>query len=55
MHDLALAARFADRIALLEAGRLVAYGDPAAVLTEEALAQIFGIEALVRTEGSHLL
>jgi iron complex transport system ATP-binding protein len=55
MHDLALAARFADRIALIHAGRLAAYGDPAAVLTEEALARFFGIEALVRTEGSQLL
>jgi iron complex transport system ATP-binding protein len=55
MHDLTLAARFADRIALLHAGRLVTYGAPAAVLTEAALARFFGIEALVRTEGSHLL
>jgi iron complex transport system ATP-binding protein len=55
MHDLSLAARFADRIALLAGGRLVADGEPAAVLTEAALRAHFGIEALVRREGSHLL
>lgn len=55
MHDLALAARFADRIVLLQAGRLIAHGAAGAVLTEAALAASFRVEALVRREGPHLI
>lgn len=45
LHDLVLAARFADRILLMDRGRLVADGPPARVLTPEALAQVYGVEA----------
>lgn len=39
MHDLTLAAQYADRVALLDKGRLIADGTPAAVLTEETIAR----------------
>ena len=39
LHDLSVAARFCDRILLLDDGRLVADGAPAAVLTDAALAR----------------
>jgi iron complex transport system ATP-binding protein len=55
MHDLALAARFADEIVLLTAGRVDCRGTPAEVLTEARLAASFGIEATVTVEGEHLL
>ena len=55
MHDLALAARFADEILLLREGRMEARGAPAEVLTAARLASAFGIEARVRAEGDHLL
>ena len=45
LHDLALAARFAETLLLLHAGRLVAYGPPAEVLTPANLAAVFGIRA----------
>lgn len=47
MHDLSLAAQFADRLALLSAGRLVATGPPADVLDEALLARCFGARVRV--------
>jgi iron complex transport system ATP-binding protein len=44
-HDLALVARFCDRLALLAEGRILASGRPAEVLTPEQLRRAFGIEA----------
>lgn len=44
-HDLGLAARFADRILVMEAGRLVAHGEPGEALSEDVLSRVFGIEA----------
>jgi iron complex transport system ATP-binding protein len=45
LHDLALAARWCDRLLLLQAGRLVADGPPEAVLTPERLASVYGVTA----------
>jgi iron complex transport system ATP-binding protein len=47
MHNLTLAARFADDIVLLHEGRLKAHAAPAEVLTEERLSESFGISAHV--------
>ena len=47
MHDLNLAARFADTIVFLDKGKVLATGSPADVLTPERLAEGFGIDALV--------
>jgi len=49
MHDLTLAAQYADRVLLLDAGRVVADGAPAEVLTEEALAEHYGARVRVVT------
>jgi iron complex transport system ATP-binding protein len=43
VHDLALAARLADTIVLLRAGRVVATGDTAAMLTPETIAATYGV------------
>jgi iron complex transport system ATP-binding protein len=43
IHDLGLAARHCSRLVMLHRGRLVADGTPQAVLTDELLAQVFGI------------
>lgn len=45
LHDLGLAARWCDRIVLLQAGRLVADGAPEAVLTADRLAAVYGVTA----------
>ncbi len=50
LHDLTLAARFCDRLLLLDRGRRVADGPAADVLDDVRLAQVFGVHAL---RGSH--
>ena len=46
LHDLALAMRYCDRLALLHTGRVEAEGPPRAVLTPERLDTVYRIEAL---------
>ena len=46
-HDLVLGARFAHELLLIDAGRVVARGAPADVLTEERIAAVYGVEARV--------
>jgi iron complex transport system ATP-binding protein len=47
IHDLELAARFCDRLVLLQGGRVVAEGPPAAVVTTDRLREVYGVSALV--------
>lgn len=47
IHDLSLAARYAHRLVLLHQGRIMADGDPEAVLTPDYLRSVYGIEAEV--------
>ena len=46
-HDLAVAARFCDRLALLARGRVLAVGTPSEVLEPDLLRETFGLETLV--------
>ena len=46
LHDLALAVRFCDRLLVMKAGRIVAAGAPAAALSDEVLAEVFGVGAV---------
>jgi len=47
LHDLTLAVRTCDRLAVLQAGRLVAVGTPETALSAEVLASAFGLEGEV--------
>ncbi|MDO8963688.1 MAG: ABC transporter ATP-binding protein [Coriobacteriia bacterium] len=49
-HDLDMAARYADRLAVVHDGRLEAAAAPDAVLTGEALARVFGVAAVIGTD-----
>jgi iron complex transport system ATP-binding protein len=53
IHDLNLAARFCDAIAVFADGRLVASGAPDVVLTEELIANVFGVRAHLSTSEHH--
>lgn len=43
LHDLALAARFADQVAVLHDGRLAAIGPPDEALSDGVLGRVFGL------------
>jgi iron complex transport system ATP-binding protein len=47
LHDLNLAAIYADRVALLSDGGLTAIGTPTEVLTSEMLSPVYGVPILV--------
>jgi iron complex transport system ATP-binding protein len=53
VHDLTLAGQFADRLLLLDSGRVAASGAPSAVLTEDVLRPRFGpaVEIVTTADG----
>ncbi len=53
LHDLGLAARYCQRLILLNDGQVIADGEPARVLTEKNLREVYGISAHIdcRDEG----
>ncbi len=57
LHDMNLAARYADRIVLMNAGGIVHQGSPDEVLTGINLREVFGvnIKVLKHPEGDHPL
>jgi iron complex transport system ATP-binding protein len=50
LHDLNLAARYAQHVVVLDQGRVHAAGPPAEVITADVLAQVFGLPATVLTD-----
>jgi iron complex transport system ATP-binding protein len=52
VHDLALAARYADRVLVLDRGRIVAEGPPDMALSADRIAETFGVAADVVALGA---
>jgi iron complex transport system ATP-binding protein len=51
LHDLTMAARYCDRLLLMDNGRLVGDGAPVAVLDAERLRRVYGVEAMIDANG----
>lgn len=51
LHDLNHAAMFCDRIAVMQAGRMVALGRPQEVLTAGRIREVFGVEVEIKHES----
>ena len=54
MHDITLAAQYADRLIVLSRGRLVAAGTPAEIATAELIAEHYGAQVRIVGEGGSL-
>lgn len=50
LHDLNLAARYADHVIAMKGGAIVATGTPAEVVTSEVVADVFGLDARIVTD-----
>ncbi|WP_250030851.1 ABC transporter ATP-binding protein [Paractinoplanes maris] len=50
LHDLNMAARYADHLIALADGKLHAAGEPSAVLTEDCVRAVFGLDSQVITD-----
>jgi iron complex transport system ATP-binding protein len=53
MHDLTLAGQYADRLVLLDRGRVVVDGPADEVLTEEHLSRFYGARVRIVLDGGH--
>src|SRR4030095_14901354 len=51
LHEITLAARFCDRLVLLDSGNVVAAGSPADVLTDQNLRATYRVRALRGEQG----
>ncbi|MGO2011845.1 MAG: heme ABC transporter ATP-binding protein [Pseudoalteromonas sp.] len=55
IHDLSLAASFADRIYMMNNGRVVAHGSPEHVLTQARMKEIYNVDAKLQTNLKNIL
>lgn len=53
LHDLPLAFGFADKIILLQDGRIVCCDTPAAICAADTVQEVFGVRLLHREDGSY--
>jgi iron complex transport system ATP-binding protein len=55
LHALALAARFADRVLVMDKGRIVADAAPGEALSPARIAEVFGVEAVTLDTGEGII
>ena len=55
LHDLTLAARWCDRLLLIDQGRLLADGSPAEVLTADRIGSVYHVSAFIGEAGGEPL
>ncbi len=55
LHDLTLAARWCDRVVVLDGGRVAADGEPGTVLDADLLRSVYGVTAHVAYEAGKLV
>jgi iron complex transport system ATP-binding protein len=53
LHDLNLAARYADRLVFMKDGKIAAEGAPEALMTEALIGEVFGIQCRVIADPVH--
>jgi iron complex transport system ATP-binding protein len=53
-HDMNLTSKFCDRVVMLNAGRTVAMGRPADVITAERIRDVYSVEVSVFREGDEI-
>ncbi len=51
IHDLNLASRYADRVIMINSGKIFAAGSPVLVLTPDNIKQVYGVEAEVSNDN----
>ncbi len=55
IHDINIAARYSDKIILLNDGSIKAYGPPKEVLTEQNIADVFGVtSSVIQTDEDYI-
>jgi len=54
LHDLNLAARYADQLVILKNGQVYASGEPESVLTPEMVRSVYGVKARINIEDEIL-
>ena len=55
LHDLTLAARWCDRVVVLDGGKVAGDGAPGVVLDEDLLRHVYGVDAHVAEAGGKLV
>jgi len=53
LHDLNLAARYADRLVFMKDGAIVAEGAPEVLMSEEMIGKVFGIRCQIINDPVH--
>lgn len=53
LHDLNLATRFTERVAVLQDGRVSCEGSPTSVLTEKLIRQVYRVESVIGSPGGY--